>query len=182
MYAVVEAVTVADALVYVTSVERYAVAHLIEWLFLLHDAGIDFVECLNKTRRRDQRVVIENQRTTHFPEMARQLGMPAPTRRSSGSATWWRVRNTISGDQTTPRPCSCVTRPWISSRVRTIYKPAAGPSALSSSASTSFWSRPGWKCSPRDNGLPVEAAVQDFVTLYEQAYLQSDQVIEPFSA
>jgi hypothetical protein len=27
----------------------------------------------------------------------------------------------------------------------------------------------------------VEAAVQDFVTLYEQAYLQSDQVIEPFS-
>src|SRR5262245_47377297 len=79
MSAVVEAVTVADALVYVTSVERYAVAHLIEWLFLLHDAGIDFVECLNKTRRRDQRVVIENQRTTHFPEMARQLGMPAPT-------------------------------------------------------------------------------------------------------
>lgn len=27
----------------------------------------------------------------------------------------------------------------------------------------------------------VEAAVQDFVTLYAQAYLQSDQVIEPFS-
>ena len=65
MDAVVEAVTVADAVVYVTSVERYAVAHLLEWVFLLHDAGIDFVECLNKTRRRDQESVIEHQRRTH---------------------------------------------------------------------------------------------------------------------
>ena len=75
MDAVVEAVTVADVVIYVTSVERYAVAHLLEWVFLLHDAGIDVVECLNKTRRREQERVIAHQRCTHFPELARRLGL-----------------------------------------------------------------------------------------------------------
>jgi hypothetical protein len=51
MNSVVEAASLADVLVYVTSLERYAVEHIVEWIFLLHDAGIDFVQCLNKTKR-----------------------------------------------------------------------------------------------------------------------------------
>jgi hypothetical protein len=182
MYAMVEAVTVADVLVYVTSVERYAVAHLIEWIFLLHDAGIDFVECLNKTRHRDQRTVIENQRMTHFPEMARQLGMPAPTPPVVG------LRYLVEGEErrslgpTTPRPCSCVTRPWISSRGPTIDKPTPRHSVSSSSVSTGSWSQARMEVLAKGQwAARSRAAVQDFVTLYEQAYLQSDQVIEPLS-
>ena len=182
MYAVVEAVTVADALVYVTSVERYAVAHLIEWLFLLHDAGIDFVECLNKTRRRDQRVVIENQRTTHFPEMARQLGMPAPTPPVVG------LRYLVEGEEQDlwgpDHPEAVQLRDTALELLARTDHRQAGTRALSfviqrvdgllEPARMEVLAKGQWAAA-------VEAAVQDFVTLYEQAYLQSDQVIEPFT-
>src|SRR6185437_3457767 len=57
---VVEAVAAADVVVYVTSGERYAVEHLLEWVFLLHDA-------------------IDGQIKRIFPLMAERLGLPAPT-------------------------------------------------------------------------------------------------------
>jgi hypothetical protein len=55
--AVVEAAAVADLVVYVTSVEKYAVADLVEWLFHLSDAGIPIIECLNKTPKKDRLAV-----------------------------------------------------------------------------------------------------------------------------
>ncbi len=182
MYAVVEAVTVADALVYVTSVERYAVAHLIEWLFLLHDAGIDCVECLNKTRHRDQRVVIENQRTTHFPEMARQLDMPAPTPPVVG------LRYLVEGEEHDlwgpDHPEAAQLRDTAMELLARTDHAQSGARALSF-----VIRRVDWLLEPAQMEVlakgqwatTVEAAVQDFVTLYKQAYLQSDQVIEPFS-
>ena len=78
MAAVVEVVTLADALVYVTSVGRFAVAHIVEWLFILHDAGVRFVQCFNMIKRADLPTVINNQKTRHFPVMAERLGLPAP--------------------------------------------------------------------------------------------------------
>jgi 50S ribosome-binding GTPase len=47
MSAVIEAVTSADAIVYVTSVGKFAVEHVVEWIFILHDAGIHVLQCLN---------------------------------------------------------------------------------------------------------------------------------------
>ena len=182
MHAVVEAVTVADALVYVTSVERYAVAHLIEWVFLLHDAGIDIVECLNKTRRHEPRVVIEHQETTHFPEMARQLGMPAPTlpivslrhlTEGEEHALWGpehpeaaQLRDTALEilARTDRVHASTQALSFVSQRIDWLLEPAR----------MEVVAQEQWAAA-------VEAAVQDFVTLYAQGYLQSDQVIEPFS-
>ncbi len=78
---VIEAVTVADLVIYVTSVEKYAVSDLVEWLFDLHDAGIPILECLNKTPRKDRPQVIRKQTDDVFPAVAKRLDLPAPSLR-----------------------------------------------------------------------------------------------------
>ena len=77
--AVIEVVAAADLVVYVTSVEKYAVADLVEWLFDLDDAGIPVLECLNKTARKDRPQVIRKQTDDVFPAVARRLGRPVPS-------------------------------------------------------------------------------------------------------
>jgi hypothetical protein len=76
--AVVEAVAAADLVVYVTSVEKYAVADLVEWLFHLHDAGIPLLGCLNKTPKRDRLLVVRKQIDDVFPAVSQRLDLPAP--------------------------------------------------------------------------------------------------------
>jgi hypothetical protein len=182
MHAVVEVVTLADVLVYVTSVERYAVSHLIEWVFLLHDAGIDFVECLNKTRRSDQRVVIENQRTVHFPEMARQLGTPAPDPPIVG------LRYLTEGEEHDlwgpDHPEAAQLRDTVLEMLSRTDHAEAGARALNfvarnvdrllEPARMEVLAKEQW-------ATAVEAVIQDFVAVYEQEYLRSDKVIEPFT-
>jgi hypothetical protein len=182
MDAVVEAVTVADAVVYVTSIERYAVAHLLEWVFLLHDAGIDVVECLNKTRRREQERVIAHQRHTHFPAMARQLGLPAPDPPIVG------LRSLVEGEEHDlwgpDHPEAAQLRATALEVLARTDRAHAGAQALTfvirhvdrllEPARMEVRATEQWAAA-------VEAAVQDFVTAYAQAYLHSDQVIEPFS-
>jgi 50S ribosome-binding GTPase len=180
--AVVEAVTVADVVIYVTSVERYAVAHLLEWVFLLHDAGIDVVECLNKTRRRDQERVIAHQRRTHFPEMARQLALPAPDPPIVG------LRYLLEGEEDDlwgpEHPEAVQLRATALEMLARTDRAQAGAKALT------FVTRhvdrllePAWMevRATEQWAAAVAAAVQDFVTIYAQAYLPSHQVIEPFS-
>jgi len=180
--AVVEAVTVADVVIYVTSVERYAVAHLIEWVFLLHDAGIDVVECLNKTRRRDQERVIAHQRRTHVPEMARQLGLPAPDPPIVG------LRYLLEGEDHDlwgpDHPEAVQLRATALEMLARTDRAQAGAKALT------FVTRhvdrllePAWMevRATEQWAAAVAVAVQDFVTVYAQAYLPSHQVIEPFS-
>jgi hypothetical protein len=75
---VIEAVVAADVVVYVTSVEKYAVADLVEWVFDLADAGITLLECLNKTPGKDRPRVIHRQTEDVFPAVARRLGLRAP--------------------------------------------------------------------------------------------------------
>lgn len=56
----IEALTIADAVVYVTSREKYAINAILEWLFLLLDAGIPVAVCLNMTPVPQQRDILES--------------------------------------------------------------------------------------------------------------------------
>ena len=76
--AVIEVVTTADLVVYVTSVEKYSVEHLVEWLFSLIEIGIPVIGCLNKTSKRDRAEVIRKQAEVVFPTMATVLERPTP--------------------------------------------------------------------------------------------------------
>jgi 50S ribosome-binding GTPase len=76
--AVVEAVTAADLVVYVTSVEKYTVSDLVEWLCHLNDAGIPILECLNKTPKKDRAMVIRKQTDDVFPTVSQRLKLPVP--------------------------------------------------------------------------------------------------------
>lgn len=182
MSAVVEVVALADVVVYVTSVEKYAVSHMVEWIFLLHEAGIPFLECLNKTRQRDQAEVIRSQRTRHFPEMARQLGLSAPEPRIVG------LRYLVEGTEQDlwgpHHPEAAKLRSLALEMVQGADRATAGVAALNfclqrverlleparlEARATEQWT------------VAVEKAVQDFSAVYEQKYLHSDKVIDPFN-
>lgn len=180
--AVVEAVALADVIVYVTSVEKYAVSHMVEWVFLLHEAGIVLLECLNKTRQRDQAEVIRSQRTRHFPEMARQLGLPAPEPRIVG------LRYLVEGKEQDlwgpHHPEASELRVITIEMVQKADRGTAGVAALNfclqrierllEPAHMEVLATEQWT-------VAVENAVKDFSAVYEQGYLQSDKVIDPFN-
>lgn len=182
MPAVVEVVALADVIVYVTSVEKYAVSHMVEWIFLLHEAGIAFLECLNKTRQRDQAEVIRSQRTKHFPEMARQLGLPAPDPPIVG------LRYLVEGKEQDlwgpHHPEAAELRSAVLEMLQRSDRVAAGVAALTfclqrierllEPARMEVLATEQW-------AVAVENAVQDFSAVYEQEYLQSDKVIDPFN-
>lgn len=46
---VLETVTIADVLVYVTTREKYAIRHILEWVLKMKNAGIPVLSCLNMT-------------------------------------------------------------------------------------------------------------------------------------
>jgi hypothetical protein len=62
MAAVVEAVTQADLVVYVTTGQKYAVDFLVEWVLLLARAGTPLIGCLNLTKQKDQKAILESQK------------------------------------------------------------------------------------------------------------------------
>ncbi len=180
--AVVETVAAADVLVYVTSIEKYTVEQLVEWLFQLHDAGIPIVECLNKTARKDRATVVRRQKDFVFPTMARQLGLPAPEPRIVA------LRNMVEGEESDlwgpEHPEAGQLREEVLSALAKADHTAAGHRALT--------------CVLRrlDDGLvplrmeiaarqhwteAVGVAVEGFVTSYQRGYLTSETVIEPIS-
>ena len=77
MAAVVEAVTIADAVVYVTTGQKYAVDFMLEWVILLERAGTPLLGCLNLTKRKDQPEILENQKL-HLDSVAARNGVAAP--------------------------------------------------------------------------------------------------------
>jgi hypothetical protein len=182
MPAVVEVVALADVIVYVTSIEKYAVSHMVEWVFLLHEAGLAFLECLNKTRQRDQAEVIRSQRTRHFPEMARQLGLSAPDPQVVG------LRYLVEGKEQDlwgpHHPEAAELRSTALEMLQRSDRATAGVAALNfclqrverllEPARMEVLATEQWT-------VAVENAVQDFSAVYEQRYLQSDKVIDPFS-
>lgn len=180
--AVVETIAAADVLLYVTSIEKYAVESLVEWLFQLHDAGIPIVECLNKTARKDRAAVIRRQQDFVFPTMARQLGLPAPEPRIVA------LRNLTEGEESDlwgpDHPEAGQLRDEILSALAAAVGTAAGHTALAyvlrrldqalMPVRMEIEARQHWTAA-------VDAAVAGFVTSYERGYLTSDTVIEPIS-
>ncbi|HZU91632.1 MAG TPA: GTPase [Stellaceae bacterium] len=180
--AVVETVAAADLLLYVTSIEKYTVEQLVEWLFRLHDAGIPIVECLNKTARKDRAAVIRKQRDFVFPTMARQLGLPAP------EPAIIALRTMTEGEESDlwgpEHPEAGQLRNEVLSALDNVARAAAGHKALAyvlrhldrglEPAQMEIEAERHWSAA-------VAAAVENFVASYERGYLTSATVIEPIS-
>ncbi|HLH89370.1 MAG TPA: GTPase domain-containing protein [Xanthobacteraceae bacterium] len=181
LLAVIEAVTVADVLVYVTSGEKYSVEHLVEWFLLLAGTGIDALECLNRTPVRDHAQVIESQKTRIFPRAAAALGVAAPSPRVVGlkfmvegeEDDLWDPRQHPEAEKLRGEVLALVERgrrdpapplDFVAAHVERLLEPAR----IERSA-IEGWTR------------EVEEAIRLFAQIYEDAYLVSEKTIDPIS-
>jgi hypothetical protein len=178
---VVEAVAAADLIVYVTSVEKYAVADLVDWLFHLNDAGIPILQCLNKTPKRDCSLIISKQMEDVFPTVARRLALPEPTLHvvalrymaDGEEADLWGPDHPEAAELREATLEALATRnerrevettlQSIMRRIERVLEPARMELSV----------RDVWK-------QAVTTAVTAFVTTYETEYLAGSAVIEPF--
>lgn len=77
--ALVETVTLADVVVYVTSKEKYAVNSILEWVLLLLEAQIPVIGVLNMTPRAQQADILRSMREALSKVAARQESKPSNT-------------------------------------------------------------------------------------------------------
>lgn len=179
--AVVEAVTVADLVVYVTSVEKYAVADLVEWAFDLHDAGIPILECLNKTPAKDRQLVMRRQAADVFPAMAKRLALAAPAlpvvalryMTAGEEPDLWgdahpeaeELRSAALANLPSPTNTAQaqLTLRSVRRRVERVLGPAREELAVQAV----------WKAT-------VAAAVAAFIAAYDNQYLSGGSVVNPF--
>jgi hypothetical protein len=178
---VIEAATVADVVVFVTSVEKYAVADLVEWLFELSDAGIPIVECLNKTARKDRPQVIRKQTDEVFPAVSRRLNLPSPV------LSVVALRYMTDGEEAdlwgADHPEAAELRQAVLAKLAAHDEMTEAKAALRSvlrrvervlePARTELSVRSTWNAT-------VRTAVAAFVASYETEYLTSSAVIDPF--
>jgi GTPase SAR1 family protein len=183
LLSVIEAVAAADVLIYVTTSQKYAVEHLVEWFLLLHSIGIDILECLNRTATRDHQKVIESQRTRILPKAAKHLGLPVPKPLVVGlkhmvegeDEDLWdpakhpeavKLRETVLSllEQRDPSGAAAGTLAFVNAHIDRMLEPAR----IEAEAIA------GWD-------LEVEKAIGEFAKIYEAEYLTSDKVIEPIS-
>ena len=179
--AVIEAAAVADVIVYVTSIEKYAVADLVEWLFELADAGIPIIECLNKTSKQNRPLVIQKQAEDVLPAVSRRLGLPPPRLRVVA------LRYMTDGEEAdlwgADHPEAAELR-----QATLASLPPLGDMAQAKSALRSVLRRvervlepARMELSVRDTwNAAVRTAVAAFVASYENEYLNSSSVIDPF--
>lgn len=179
---VIEAASIADLVVYVTSVEKYAVNDLVEWLFDLSEAGIPILGCLNKTSRRDRPVVLRKQEQDILPAVAQRLGRPVPQIRMLA------LRTMTEGEEadlwSDAHAEATELRAAAFAAVAMVDEPARSRQAL-----RMVDGRIGAVLGPARGELRVRAAwveavgnaVGAFVGTYEDEYLTSDSVIEPFT-
>jgi hypothetical protein len=179
--AVVEAAAVADLLVYATSVEKYAVADLVEWLFHLSNAGIPIIECLNKTPKKDRVAVMRKQIDDLFPAVAQRLGLPAPTLQMTAlrymadgeEADLWGADHPEAAalraavleslpTQDTMNQAHAALR-FVCHRIERVLEPACMELTVQNT----------WKAT-------VDAGVAAFITTYENEYLAAPAIIDPF--
>ncbi|MFL5253729.1 MAG: hypothetical protein ACJ8AI_12685 [Rhodopila sp.] len=179
--AVVEAVAAADVVVYVTSVEKYAVADLVEWVFDLADAGIPILECVNKTSRKDRSLLIQRQAEDVFPAVARRSGLRQP------DIPVVALRYMTEGEEPDlwgeDHPEATDLRNAALARLAELDEAAEARAALRSvrrrldhvlePARREPAVRATWRAAVRD-------AVAGFVQTYEAEYLSGESVIEPF--
>ncbi|PPQ36232.1 GTPase [Rhodopila globiformis] len=179
--AVVEAVAAADVVVYVTSVEKYAVADLVEWVFDLSDAGIPILECVNKTSRKDRSLLVQRQAEDVFPAVARRTGLRQP------DIPVVALRYMTEGEEPDlwgeDHPEATDLRDAALSRLAERHEVEEARAALRSvrrrldhvlePARREHAVRATWRAAVRD-------AVAGFVRTYEAEYLSGESVIEPF--
>jgi hypothetical protein len=77
MAALVEALTLADVVVYVTSREKYAVEHILAWVVIFAEAGVPLVGCLNMTPRSQQEDILASHQQA-LATVAKRLQRPVP--------------------------------------------------------------------------------------------------------
>ena len=179
---VVEAVTLSDLVIYVTSIEKYAVEHIVEWVFQLNDAGLVIIECLNKTPKRDRDLVVRKQTDTIFPTMSKRLGLPCPTPMVVA------LRNLTDGEEADlwgpAHPEADELRQAVLARFRTVDRKAQAIAGLAfvrrrlvdvlMPVRIELESCRNWEAA-------VDSATAAFLTSYERDYLTSPTVIEPFT-
>ncbi len=180
---VVETVAAADMVLYVTSIERYAVEHMVEWVFCLHDAGIPIVECLNRTRKADRELIMREQAARIFPEVANRLGLPAPEPRIL-PLQYMTGEDAVESDLWGPNhPEARRLREAVLAELKTVDRPRAGRAALDfvrrhidrilEPARKEIGAQRGWT-------ETVERELAAFVESYEKDYLSSETA-EPFA-
>ena len=177
-----EALSLADLVVYVTSVEKYSVASLVEWVFELQAAGLNLLECLNKTPRRDRAAVLRKQADDIFPRMAQERGEAPP------HIPVVALRVMIEGEDAdlwngTLHPEADELRQAVRQAVAVSDRRAARRAALADvarrignvldvvrdeQAARAAWER------------ATQTALAAFLQRYEAQYLAAGEVIEPF--
>ena len=179
----VEALSLADLVVYVTSVEKYAVAALVDWVFELHGAGLPLLECLNKTLRRDRAQVLRRQHDDIFPRMARERGVapPDPPVVALGvmiegeEADLWNSTLHPEADALREAVLRAADAADMNAARRTAADDVAKRIArLLAVARAAREARAAWEQATRD-------ALAAFIRRYEEQYLASGEVIEPFT-
>ena len=150
---VVEAVSAADIVIYVTTVEKYTVQHIVEWLFNLHDAGIWIIEGINKTPKRDREAVIRKQQSDVFPKMAEQLGLPPP---APGIIALGNMTEGEEGDLWGPEHVEVETSPscgfLLADRMPKWQQPVAERWHSSCGDLIRGWSLSGWRLKRGNSG------------------------------
>ncbi len=178
----VETLSLADLIVYVTSIEKYAVAALVDWVFALHDAGFDLLQCLNKTPRRDRAAVLSRQRDEIFPRMAQEHGTPpfdlpivALGFMAEGEeADLWDAALHPEADELRAAVLHHVgTADVAAARLPALDDAARRIGCVLTTVRALREARATWEAATRD-------ALAAFVRRYEQQYLTSGEVIEPF--
>jgi 50S ribosome-binding GTPase len=183
---VIEACAAADVVVYVTGLGNYSSAHIVEWVFRLHDAGIPIVECLNRAEKQHRARIIERQRTFVFPEAAKHLDIAAPDltviplRFLSGDDA---KESDLWGPQ---HPEAAQLRATVIAQLKSVDRPESGRKALEyilrrighilKPARMEVAARRTW------NDI-VNRELAKFVAAYDETYLKSKggKTIEPFT-
>jgi hypothetical protein len=180
--AVVEAVAAADLVVYVTSVEKYAVADLVEWLFELNDAGIGILECLNKTPKKDCALVMRKQSDDVFPAVSKRLNLPAPPAlrvvalrymTDGEEADLWGPDHPAAAELREAALASVAVQDEIGSARTSLRSVIRRVERVLEPARMELSVRSAW------NAI-VATAVDGFVKTYEDEYLAGGSVIAPF--
>lgn len=180
----IEALSLADLVVYVTSVEKYAVAALVEWVFDLHEAGFALLECLNKTPPRDRDAVLRKQQDDILPRIAAERGAAVPVlpvvalrvMAEGADADLWDAGRHPEAD----RLRAAVLRPAAGAGTD-----AAGPRRAAAAAAARRVGRAldlarAARAARATWDDAVAAEVARFVRRYREEYLAAGEVIEPF--
>lgn len=184
LLSVIEAAAAADVLVYVTSGEKYSVEHLVEWFLLLHSTGIDTLECLNRTAKRDQAAVIDSQKKRILPRAAAALGLPPPPDPhvvglkfmvDGEEEDLWNTQLHPEAGRLREQVLKLAARDSrAQAAARTLDFVAAHLGRLLEPARIETEAITGW-------AAEVDSAIKLFAETYEKEYLTSEKTIDPIS-